>query len=191
VFHPHPPWSLWTPHGFEQGLELIYDDSRALVSGKKPDFEAYRKKLNAKLRVGSVTIGQEDAWEQKEAEKEGLRRDRDWRVKTDHRPKRFRPYGNPGPGTLARVVKVTKAKACTYEWRRERLRSSWKGDSLPCTLVVEASRLLNVDAYTPGDFHQFFDDPRTRAEYLQWAPYLLEAEEYKAGNRKVGSSEDE
>lgn len=186
VFHPHPPWSLWTPQGFEQGLELIYDESRALVGGKKPDFEAYRKKLNAKLRVGSVTIGQEDAWE----EKEGLRRDRDWRIKTDHRPKRFRPYGNPGPGTLARTVKVTKAKACTYTWMRERLRSSWKGDSLPCTLVVEASKVLNVDAYRPGDFKQFFDDPRTRADYLRWAPLLLEAEEYKAGNRKVGPQED-
>ena len=43
-----------------------------------------------------------------------------------------------------------------------------------------------MDAYKPGDYLQFFNDPRTRAKYLKWAPLLLEAEEYHAGNRKVG-----
>lgn len=45
--------------------------------------------------------------------------------------------------------------------------------------------LFNVTAYTPGDFHLFFDDPRTRAEYMQWAPFLLSAEDYHAGKVKV------
>lgn len=44
---------------------------------------------------------------------------------------------------------------------------------------------MNIDAYTSGDFRLFFNDPRTRADYLQWAPLLLEAEEYHAGNRTV------
>jgi hypothetical protein len=55
-----------------------------------------------------------------------------------------------------------------------------------CHIKVSASRLLNVDAYTPGDYHQFFDDPRTRALYLKWAPLLLTAEDYHAGKRKIG-----
>jgi len=42
-----------------------------------------------------------------------------------------------------------------------------------------------VSAYKPGDFRTFFADPRTRAEYLRWAPLLLEAEEYHAGNREI------
>ena len=50
------------------------------------------------------------------------------------------------------------------------------------------ARLFNVSAYKPGDFHMFFDDPRTREEYLEWAPLLLSAEEYHAGRMKVGSS---
>lgn len=29
----------------------------------------------------------------------------------------------------------------------------------------------------------FFDDPRTRAEYFKWAPYMLAAEEWHAGRR--------
>ncbi len=55
--------------------------------------------------------------------------------------------------------------------------------------VIEKTFLFNVDAYTPGDYKQFFEDPRTRAEYLKWAPFLLTAEDYHAGKRKVSSDE--
>ena len=39
--------------------------------------------------------------------------------------------------------------------------------------------------YKPGDFKIFFNDPRTRADYVKWAPFLLAAEDYHAGKRKV------
>ena len=54
-----------------------------------------------------------------------------------------------------------------------------------CKFWASIDSLLNVSAYQPGDFLQFFQDPRTRAEYLKWAPFLLTAEEYHAGNIKV------
>ena len=188
VLHPHPPWAIWTPEGFEEGLSLVYDDSRALTAGDKPDFEAYRAKLNASITAGSITVGQEDFWEEVEAEKENDRRDRDHRW-GEYRPKRYRPHGNPGPGTLARVVRATKGR-CTFEWERERQQrwNEWgedKGKTVRCALTAPRERLLNASAYAPGDFKIFFDDPRTRAEYLEWAPLLLEAEEYHAGNREV------
>src|SRR6185503_2497735 len=63
VFHPHPPYQLWDGDSFNQAIKLIYDDSRSLVQGDKPDFEAYRAELNASLKVGCVTVGQEDYWE--------------------------------------------------------------------------------------------------------------------------------
>jgi hypothetical protein len=47
------------------------------------------------------------------------------------------------------------------------------------------TQLLNVSTYQPGDFKQFYNDPRTRGDYLQWTPLLLEAEEWYAGNRKI------
>lgn len=196
VLHPHPPWQLWTAEGFGQALELIYDASRGLTAGPPPDFEAYRARLNASLEVGSITVGQEEAWERHEAEKDNARRDRNWRDKGNYRPERVRPYGDPGPGTLARVVGYkARAKRCSYHWTRQRLSyNQWNGwgkkpsDRIPCTIEVPVSKLLNVSAYTPGDFHLFFDDPRTRADYLQWAPLLLEAEEHCAGNRKMGTT---
>jgi hypothetical protein len=47
---------------------------------------------------------------------------------------------------------------------------------IPKKLEIPAGALLNVSAYAPGDFKQFFNDPRTRADYLKWAPLLLVAE---------------
>lgn len=188
VFHPHPPWEIWTSDGFRAALELVYDESRALVAGEKPDFEAFRKKLNASLKEGSVTVGQDDAWERYEGAKESQRRHNDYRYRGDWYPDRYRPTGNPGPGTLAKVASFSpKSGRCTYAWNRERqdFRSNNYGEPLRTTYTCSSDVVLNVDAYKPGDFKQFFNDPRTRAEYLKWAPLLLEAEEYHAGHREV------
>lgn len=185
VLHPHPPWQIWSEDGFRSALELVYDESRALTAGDKPDFLAYQRRLNASLKVGSITVGQQDAWELYEGGKESERRDRDYRHRREHyRPTRFRPSGNPGPGMLAALVSHSKHGKCTFAWNRERQTHPY-GEHIRTTFTCNAEKLLHVDAYTPGDFRQFFDDPRTRAEYLQWAPLLLEAEEYHAGNRKV------
>ena len=189
MLHPHPPWQIWTHEGFAAGLELIYDDSRALSAGEKPDFEAYRKRLNLTLKAGSVTVGQEDAWERYEGAKESRRLDNDYRIKSHYRPSHHKPYGNPGPGGLTRISRFSpRARKATFAWERERA-NAWnhpdKSDHIRTTFTCPAGCLLNVDAYTPGDFHIFFNDPRTRLDYLRWAPLLLEAEEFHAGNREV------
>jgi hypothetical protein len=190
VLHPHKPFHLWTPEGFNGALSLVFDDSRAFVSGEKPDFEAYRAKLNAALCPGSVTVGQEDYWMRLESKREYERVSRNpnsRRSSLEYWPEKMRPYGNPGPGLLASAEHVT-AKGCTYRWTRERQRYKYGAmdDQLGCRLTVPTSALLNVSAYKAGDFKQFFADPRTRAEYLKWAPLLLDAEEYHAGSRELG-----
>lgn len=185
VFQPHPSWSLWTSGGFEQALDLVFDDSRALTAGDKPDFEAYRARLNAELKPGCVTVGQQVAWEIVEGEKESERQARAGR---DYSPYRYKPYGNPGPGDLAYVVQVRhRAGTCTYVWGRERSREAPYGAhaEVKCSFTTKVGDVLNVSAYKPGDFRKFFDDPRTRADYLEWAYIMLEAEEYHAGHREV------
>ncbi len=190
VFHPHPPWRLWDGGGFGQAIALVYDDTRALVASDAPDFEAYQGALNARILPGSITVGQEDYWERVEAEREGRRMDNNWRTQSrDWRPTKYRPEGNPGPGKLAHVMGCSpRKKTCTYEWARKKTRESWNESApsdIACSLVVPMNKLLNVSAYKPGDFKKFFNDPRTRADYLEWAPMLLTAEEYCAGNREV------
>lgn len=182
VLHPHPAWRIWEPGGFREALELVRDDSRALTTGPKPDFEAYRERLNATIGVGTLTIGQDRAWALHEGEKYRRKVERDFRRNTNAEflPKEHRPSGNPGPGDIARVAGVTRS-SCVFRWTRERDWRSHRDDRVPCSIVVPKSELLNVDAYTPGDFRQFYRDPRTRAEYLRWAPLLLGCEEHKAG----------
>jgi hypothetical protein len=179
ALHPHPPWSLWNQDSFRQAIELIYDDVRALTPGDAPDFAAYSQALRAQLKVGDVTIGQHAVWQQLEADK---KEDKDTRYRTSH--------GNKGPGKLAYVVALKGTRA-TFQWTKKRRGHEYDSEEKPGSpdvgvkLSVHKAHLFNVSAYRPGDFKRFFADPRTRADYLQWAPLLLTAEEFHAGNRQV------
>lgn len=197
ALHPHPPWRLWTPEGFVAGIELIYDDSKAISSGTAPSFEEYRAQLNKSLVRGSLTIGQEDLWEMAMADIENARRDRSWRSRSsDHELERFQPYGNPGPGFIAPVAKMGRKGDCTFEWQRERKGTKWvnnpdkpgwmkpSDEKINTDFSCPVSQLFNVSAYTPGDYKIFFADPRTRADYLEWAPYMLAAEDHHAGKTR-------
>lgn len=195
--HPHPPWLLWKPDGFVAGIELIYDDSKALSTGDAPNFDVYRQQLNRSITRGTLTIGQEDLWERAMAEIENDRRARSWRSRSsDYELEHYQPYGNPGPGFIAPVAKLSRNGNCTFEWERERRTTKWVDDpnnprymkadesKIGTDFTCPASALFNVSAYTPGDYKIFFSDPRTRANYLQWAPFLLAAEDYHAGKTK-------
>ena len=186
VLHPHPPAKTWTPEGFEAAIELVYDSDRVLYAGETPDFDAYRSRCNESLCEGSVTIGQEDYWERREADKYN-RLER--RYESRHRDQtHYQPYGNDGPGFIARVEGwAPRARMATYRWERKRQRWNHWGNNgpLPTKIAVPIDKLFNVDAYRPGDFKQFFADPRTREAYLKWATMLLGAEEYHAGNLKI------
>lgn len=185
AFHPHPPWQLFTPEGFSMGIELIYDASRVLTDGDAPDFEAYRRALNQSITQGTMTTGQELAWLRAEAKKENRRQENDWRVRNPTHYETYRPHGNPGPGLVAPVVRITKSKGtCRFEWERERHRyNPWNPNLLKVGFTCPTSVLLNVDAYRPGDFKKFYADPRTRADYAQWAPLLLAAEDWHVAKK--------
>lgn len=191
VFHPHPPWQLWKAEGFADAFELVYDVTNALVAGEKPDFEAYRAKCNEEISIGTIVTGQQDLWEKFEAEKECKRIEANWReARHSYRPKRFRPEGNPGPGILARVVRISQTNyTVSFQWERRRIRETRWGDDGPltATFTVSADQIFNVEAYQKGDYKQFYADPRTRAEYIKWAPLLLVAEDFHAGKRTIES----
>jgi hypothetical protein len=197
ILHPHPPIKLWSPEGFLSAIELVYDGSNVLTYGEAPDFEAYRQACNTGFRTGSIAVGQDHFWSVREAGKESYRMDRSWRVKSEWRPSTFRPYGNPGPGYLAKVEQwIPKGRKAIFRWTRKRLRPDhYKDqsydDKVPATIKVPDTALFCVSAYRPGGYKQFFQDPRTRVKYLQWAPLLIAAEEYHAGNMKVGPKKDD
>jgi hypothetical protein len=189
VLHPHPPVRVWDPISFEQSVELVYD-AMTLTHGDAPDFEAFRAELNKSLDPNSIVTGQEDFWMRREADRENERQERNWRQ--DRRGSsnytRYRPYGDPGPGLLNRMAEwKPRARKAVFRWTAES--RSWQNDDpVRRAIEVPASELLNVSAYKPGDYKRFFADPRTRRDYLRWAPLMLAAEDYHAGTRKLEES---
>lgn len=186
VLHPHAPVQTWTPEGFARALELVYDGSGSALyaSAEAPDFETYRAKLNAKITADSILTGQEEVWMRVEADKENRRIDASGRRSGRYQRyyRRFRPYGNPGPGVVAPMHEwKPRARQAVFRWLVQS-ENAWKGvPDQPRTIAVPVSKLLNVSAYTPGDYKQFFRDPRTREDYIKWAPMMLAAEDYHAG----------
>lgn len=179
VLHPHAPVRSWTQEGFNQAIELIYDGTMTLYEGEEPDFEAYRNRLNATMGVGSVVTGQEEHWLKSEAAKENRKIRENNRVRDKYQYKRYRPSGNPGPGNTCVITEwKPRNRQAVFRWLRENVSDLGMSD---CSMTVPVGALLNISAYRPGDFKQFFRDPRTRAKYLQWAPLLLAAEDYHAG----------
>lgn len=194
VLHPHPPARTWTPEGFMDAIELVYDGDRCLYAGDPPSFEDYVAKCNESIDADSVLIGQDEFWQRREAVIENSRKARNWRrSEYDRDCEFFKPYGNSGPGWMARPARWQKrAKKAIFIWNRSRQTyDRWAGegkrhgDPIRTTLTVPVEHLFNVSAYKPGDYKQFFADPRTRQRYLRWAPALLSAEEYHAGNLKA------
>jgi hypothetical protein len=190
VLHPHPPVQIWTPSGFQTAVTLVYDAS-TLTHGEKPDFEAYRARVNASINENSIVTGQEDFWLLAMADKENERQDKDWRNRDRQRSNyvRYRPYENPGPGLVSAMAEwKPRVGKAVFRWEMER--QDWRnmGGSKPKTITVPASSLFNIDGYKAGDYKQFFNDPRTRAEYLKWAPLMLAAEDYLAGKVALGKS---
>lgn len=193
VLHPHPPAKLGTPDGFAAAVELVYDGSNCLYAGKAPSFKAYVARCNESIDENSVLMGQDGFWERAEAVKENNRRDNSWHHREEGRVETYRPYGNPGPGYIAKPSRWQKrARKATFVWTRER--QTWNrwaaegkqhGDPIRTAITVPVEFLFNVSTYKPGDYLQFFEDPRTRQKYLRWAPVLLAAEEYYAGNVKA------
>lgn len=189
IFHPHPRIQIWNPDHFERFVAIVYDDSAALYEGEKPDFEAYRRRLNASIDAASVLVGQEEVWIAREtAAENGRRLQEARRGRYEHRPtNRWRPQpgDDPGPGRVRTADRWNvRERTATFVWKRRRANAvSWRDEGVRVNDMIRVgeAKLLNVSAYKPGDFRIFYADPRTRADYLEWAPLLLAAEDFHAG----------
>jgi len=184
---PHHKIRTWLPEEFAAHIELVYDADNILFNGDEPDIEAYIERCNETLGKDSVVVGQQLYWMEVEADKENQKRGRDFRSHELSDLTYYRPYGNPGPGDIARVASWSAGRRkAKFQWFRQRMNfSSYDDSDVAATVTVPADRLLNIDAYRAGDYKRFFADHRTRAKYLQWAPLLLAAEDYLAGKAKV------
>jgi hypothetical protein len=182
--HPHRPVKSWLPESFDENIKLIYDSSNTLYSSAEPpDYHKYIQSLNDQINENSIFAGAHAQWYLKEYEKAERKMDRDWRTNDFSRPESYMQYGNRGPGRIAIPERIImRSKSAIFSWERER--QNWRydlDDYIKCTIKIPFDNLINVSAYKKGDYKQFFQDPRTRQEYLKWAPILLRAEDYAHG----------
>lgn len=179
---PHNPVQMWRPASFAASVELVYDGSMALHWGEAPDIHAYIAACNAHANADSVMFGQEQLWMEREAERENNKTRNNWRIPSNNKYyyKTLRPEGDPGPGRVARMAGWTpRSRMATFTWLKAR--RAYSDDKVRAQLKAPLDKLFNVSAYKLGDFKRFFADPRTRAQYLEWAPMLLSAEDYHRG----------
>jgi hypothetical protein len=176
IFHPHPVIKSWAEIDFQSMIKLIYDGSQTLYEGEKPDFNKYREECNKVSTKDSYFIGQYNYWYRKEYQKAEDKH---------YGPGHFYfslPYGNPGPEKITQANKFhKKSQTVTFEWLRERRTYDYYGrkdSQIQTSITVPIKELFNISAYKIGDYKQFFKDPRTREQYLKWAPMLLAAEEF-------------
>ena len=186
VFLPHPGIRMWNTDSATKHVKLVFDSSLTLHNGEPPSFEAYRAACDETLRAGCRTVGQAEVWKElREAEWEGNRY-------LSRYERRSQKYAGDGPPVIAKVVSVREGMA-TFEWRERSCH--FYNRVVKRRLRVEVGRLLNLEAYRLGDYQQFFQDPRTRQQYLKWAPTLLFCEEYLSntidehGNRPNAAAE--
>lgn len=167
VLHPHPPVKLWRPESFNKHIRLRVDSDRALYPFEDaPDIDDYINSLNSKIEVGSVCLGAYNYWISQLSEHVS------------------RPWNDDGPSPLSRVVAVRgkgSSKSAKFVWKRKILSGRNQGRLLERHIWVPFECLFNVSEYKPGDFKRFFFDPRTRENYLKWAPVMFVAEDFHSG----------
>lgn len=191
ILAPHFPVKTWMPDSFNRAIELVYD-ANTLYEGDEPDFYAYMKELNAKATQDSVFTGQQYSWMRANAEKQNNKESNYNRYgeRTSREYLMYVPDHDNGMTNICKANNITKA-GVTFKWMREK---AWTPNqwSTGVNMIQSSYRapwneVFNVSAYTPGDFKKFFRDPRTRSKYMDWAPYLLAAEDYWA---RVNNGQD-
>lgn len=181
TFHPHPKWELWTEVGFTNALVLHYDSTRALVPTKRPpNWEAFRAGLNAWRKPGSIVAGADVAWrahEEEEREKRARYDSAGRRISYD----RFKRDDNPGPGRIAKVERINRNGEAVFTWVRQT--ETWRGveKATKVTWACPFNKLLCLDKFEAGSLKTFFDDPRSRLDYMKWAGLLIAGEDFVAG----------
>ena len=108
------------PEHIDSGIAR-YEEGQLMCSHCVEEYEQAHDRSGMDSSYALTPIEMEGDDEPGEAAKETRRMQNDWRSRDRDYPSRFRPYGDPGPGRLARVVKCgVKSRKCTYVWMRDR-----------------------------------------------------------------------
>lgn len=194
VFHPHPPINLTKVGQMDEWVRLIRDEEDGLPCNKLT-WEDYRKQLNSTIKVGKwVYIRYPKVYTQRYSGPAYYDQEEKKEVKLPRRG--F--CDNPMP-EICQIDSMKKdGSAVRVSWPKGKLSRPKEGAWVPNPKKpgwghyetiwdsdkmlhewVPTKYVLNLSDYTPGDYRMFLCDHALKGKYLQWAPYLLSAENWQ------------
>lgn len=168
VFAPHPPIKMTDSASVAKHVVLKRTEEDGLLPHETIDWKEWLTEKNKSVKIGSwIYSGAKDE------------KQRGWSVNS-------RPL----------YIQVTKIKRDKSEirvsWPMGEMWNRYDGyyqSTKMCHLWIPFDKFINIEAYEIGDYKQFLCDYRQKGRYLEWAPYLLRAEDWKReqimGNKDV------
>lgn len=185
AFSPHPKISIFD-NSYTEHVKLVSDYSAVLPNQiTPPDIQGYFEEGRSQIKKGSHVFGAYTHWLIREAERwNNLNYYSDDR-KTYHTPTHD-PYGC---GIISVVDRINNKGEAVFKWYRPRaVKYYWSINAkvlVKDEIAVPIRELYNVDTYERGDYKKFFDDKRTRKNYLKWANYMLSCEAFIRNGREL------
>jgi hypothetical protein len=178
IFHPMPRVNLGDSTVMGKWIKPVRDEENALDSGLVT-WKEYQSRLNASLRKGKFVYGARAYWLK------------------ECKNRRSGYYSKPYSFSKVHAVKRDRsAVKVVFPWGETRWQyDSYKGWVAPyeserrVNLWVPMDRVINVTDYNLGDYKMFLCNRALQGAYLEWAKYLLSAEDYARGYFKRYSVE--
>lgn len=207
VFHPHPPINLMKVGELDSWIRLIRDEEDGLPCNRVT-FDEYRNQLNKTLKVGKwVYIRYPKMYQ-------NSKYDHSWYYYDNELKKEVRlPYRGWSANGMPFICKIDAMKrdksavrvswawgqrsTGVKYWVESKERKGWghyehsyETDRM-CHEWVPTKFVLNMSDYNLGDYKMFLCDRALRGKYLEWAPFLLNAEDWQRRRAKGISADDD
>lgn len=206
VFHPHPPVNLTIPGVLDEWVKLIRDEEDGLPCNKVT-WDDYRQQLNKTLRKGKWVYIRYPKIEHEKYQRRSYYNDPDTGAQV-YLP--FRGWAANGMPTACKVESVSRDKTkvmVSWPWGNlanpkegkwisnpkrpgwGHYESIWETDRV-CHEAVPVKFVINMSDYSLGDYKMFLCDRALKGAYLEWAPFLLTAEDWARERAKGAPAED-
>jgi hypothetical protein len=190
VFHPHPKINLRSERDMSIWIDLVRDEERGLPCNKV-NWPEYHAQLNSTLRKGKWIY----IWQWDERYKGGENPNYGGRQYKEPPRRGWRAASMPRiclvdtmkrDGSMVRVSWPWGERAVPKrgKWIESPTRPGWghyemmyETDRM-CHEWVPVKNVINLSDYNVGDYKMFLCDRALHGQYLQWAPYLLTAEDW-------------
>lgn len=178
VFDPMPRINIMNLKEATQWINIIRDEET--LPAPKLDWEEYRNQLNKSIRKGKMVYASYDkfryiGWSDKKKcvfsahgfyRVRSIKRDRSEIEVTEPEAYSMNSYESDGWNTYGRYRGGEPSGRTAHCW-------------------IPMKNIFNVSDYTVGDYKMFLCNRAAQGKYLEWASWLLKAEDFALGKAKI------